>query len=66
MTEVVEIQQAVRGLSESEYSRFVRWFSEYDWKRWDKQIEIDSASGDLDFIANQASESKRLGTLRDL
>ncbi len=66
MSEVVEIQQAVRGLSESEYSRFARWFSEYDWKRWDKQIETDSASGNLDFLAKQASESKRLGTLRDL
>ena len=66
MSGVAEIQQAVIGLSKSEYSQFVRWLTEYDWERWDKQIEIDTEAGKLDFLALKASESKRRGTLTDL
>ena len=66
MTEVNEIQRAVIALSEAQYSQFARWFLEHDWEQWDKQIESDSISGKLDFLASQAADSIRRDTMIDL
>ena len=50
MTNVQELERAVASLPEDEYGRFRRWFLEEDWKKWDRQVEADSASGRLDFL----------------
>jgi hypothetical protein len=54
MTKIEEIQAAVESLPESEYAQFRRWFSERDWEKWDKQIEVDSEAGNLDFLVKEA------------
>ena len=51
MSKVDEIQSAIESLTEDEYSRFRKWFSEKDWEKWDRQLEEDAASGKLDFLA---------------
>ena len=66
MSTVSEIQQAIISLSESDYAQLRRWFNEYDWEEWDRQIEADSDDGRLDFLVDQATEAKRHGTLEDL
>jgi hypothetical protein len=66
MTRLEEIVTAVSNLPEKEYSQFRQWFLERDWERWDRQIEADSASGRLDFLAREAREAKRTGKLRNL
>ena len=63
---IAEIQQAIISLSKSDYAQLRRWLNEYDWEEWDQQIEADSDGGKLDFLADQATEAKRHGTLEDL
>ncbi|MCX5859845.1 MAG: hypothetical protein NT056_08130 [Proteobacteria bacterium] len=53
-------------MPEKEYSQFRQWFLERDWERWDRQIDADSASGRLDFLAREAREAKKDGKLRNL
>jgi hypothetical protein len=59
MTRLEEIEKAVESLPETEYSRFRAWFLERDWEKWDRQIEVDSAAGRLDFLHHEAREAKR-------
>ena len=56
MSKVEAIQTAIESLSENEYSRLKYWFSEKDSEKWDRQIEVDSESGKLDFLVKEAHE----------
>ena len=66
MSKIEEIEAAIESLSEEEYVRFRRWFSERDWKKWDRQIETDSESGKLDFLIKEVLDEKKKGNLRKL
>ena len=66
MTTVTEIQQAIMNLSKAEYAELFRWVLDRDWEEWDREIEEDVAAGRLDFLAAEALEAKRQGTLREL
>ena len=66
MTTVPEIQQAIMSLSKAEYAKLFRWLLDQDWEEWDREIEADAESGKLDFLAAEALEAKRQGTLREL
>jgi len=59
-----EIQTDIEALPRKEYMQLVRWFSERDWKVWDREIEIDSKSGRLDFLIEEAFAEKKVGKLR--
>lgn len=37
---VNEIKAAIEALSKDEYVQLRQWFSEMDWERWDRQIEL--------------------------
>ncbi len=65
VTQVEEIQFAIEALSCQEYARLRQWFSERDWRKWDRQIETDSESGKLDFLIDEALDEKNLNTLRE-
>ena len=41
-TTIAEIQQAIMDLPKADYAHLKRWIDEYDWERWDAQIEADS------------------------
>lgn len=66
MLKVEDIEAAIESLSEEEYARFRRWFSERDWQKWDRQIETDAESGKLDFLIKEAFDEKKNGKLREL
>lgn len=66
MTKVEEILCSIESLSEEEYSRLREWFSERDWEKWDRQIEVDSESGKLDFLIKEARDEKLKGDLKEL
>ena len=66
MSKVEEIQAAIETLSRDEYVRLRELFSEREWEEWDKQIEMDSESGKLDFLGKEALEEKTKGKLRNL
>ena len=46
------------------YAQLSRWFRELDWEQWDSEIEQDSNTGMLDFLAEQAAKAKADGMLR--
>ena len=66
MSRVEELEKAVNALSEKEYSIFRERFLERDWQKWDRQIEVDSKSGKLDFLIREASDAKKSGDLKNL
>ena len=66
MIGIEEIKNTIESLHKEDYIQFRQWFSERDWKRWDVQIEEDSAAGKLDFLIEEALEEKRKGRLKDL
>ncbi len=45
MSKVKEIKEAIESLPEQEYKELLRWFTEKDWEKWDRQIAEDSKSG---------------------
>lgn len=61
MTKVEEIKVAIEALPKEEYVQLRRWFTERDWREWDRQIEADSAARKLDFLIEEAFEAKKTG-----
>jgi hypothetical protein len=66
VSKVDELKTEIEGLPEEEFTELVRWLSEKDWERWDKEIESDSDTGKLDFLVREALDAKAKGTLKDL
>lgn len=56
MSTVVEIQQAIAGLTEAEREELRLWLDACEEDDWDRQITADAASGKLDFMTRQAEE----------
>ncbi|MBI2559850.1 MAG: hypothetical protein HYW14_01785 [Planctomycetes bacterium] len=63
MSKVEEIRSAIESLSEEEYVRLRRWFSEKDWEKWERAIQEDSNSGKIDFLIQEALKEKKSGKL---
>jgi len=66
MARVEELQTAIESLPEEEYRRLRAWFSEKDWGKWDRQLQIDSEKGALDFLIKEALDEKAKGKLQDM
>lgn len=66
MSKVDELKTEIEQLPEKEFTELVRWLSEKDWERWDKEIEADTAAGKLDFLVHEALDAKAKGKLKDL
>ena len=60
------ILRAISNLSEDDYRELKAWLVEHDWDRWDKEIERDSESGALNFLADEVRNDKQDGLLTDL
>jgi hypothetical protein len=66
MTGIDAIKKAIDALPEDDYAQLRQWFSEKDWRKWDREIEADSGSGKLDFLVREALDEKSKGKLRNL
>jgi hypothetical protein len=66
MSKVDELKRAIERLPREEFTELVRWLSEKEWERWDREIEADSKAGRLDFLVREALDEKTRGTLKDL
>ena len=66
MTTISELQEAILGLSEADYSELRRWLLDQDWERWDQEFDEDVRAGKLDALASEALEAKARGDLKDL
>ncbi len=58
-----KIEKEVSLLPENAYDKFRRWFYNYDFERWDKEIDKGGKSGRLDFLAVEALEEKKTANL---
>jgi predicted transcriptional regulator len=63
---IKEIEQAVSKLSRDELAAFRKWFMDFDWKAWDREIEEDVASGRLDAVIQEVDDDIRAGRVSDL
>jgi hypothetical protein len=61
MSRVEMLEQTVKKLSPAELAAFRSWFIEFDAAEWDRQIEMDSESGKLDRLAQNAIEEHKAG-----
>ncbi len=66
MSKIDELKTEIERLPQEEFTELVRWLSEKDWERWDKEIEAASEAGKLDFLMHEALEEKAKGPLKDL
>ena len=66
MSSVEEIKSAISALSKEDYIHLRKWFSQKDWEKWDEEIEMDSASGNLDFLIKEAETERKKGRLKNL
>ena len=55
-----------RVLTEPAYVQLRKWISEFDWERWNSQIEADSEAGRLEFLIAEAREAGERGALDEL
>jgi hypothetical protein len=62
----LEVESAIKRLSESEVRDLAKWLQEYLDEMWDRQIEADLTSGKLDRLIAQAEEDIAAGNVRDL
>lgn len=63
MQDVRLIEEAVKSLTPQHLAEFRRWFSDFDFSKWDDQIEADLASGKLDaLIADAAADAVEVAT----
>ena len=66
MTKLEKIEESVAALSDAELKRFAAWFDEYQWGRWDRQLEDDVTAGQMDALADQALADFAAGRTRPL
>ena len=66
MSNVHEIEKAVRSLAPQDLAAFRAWFAEFDAETWDSQMEEDVAAGRLDRFAEEALHDLREGRCTDL
>ena len=66
MNSLEQIEEEVLGLSDNDFRKLYNWIVESNHKKWDKQIEKDSAEGLLDNLANQAIVDYKKGLSKKL
>jgi hypothetical protein len=66
MKSVEELERAIRELPPEQFAELRRWFAELDAPLWDRQLEVDAASGRLDSLVEEASDDYRAGRTRPL
>jgi len=64
MSSVTEIERAIAKLSSQEFVELERWFAAERNRKWDKQIEADSASGAFDPLLKEVEEDVAKGRTR--
>jgi len=66
MSTIEEIEAAVQQLPPSKRAEFRDWFDYFDAMDWDKQLEDDITSGNLDWLADEAMSDSQAGRCSEL
>ena len=61
MSQIEMLEQKVKRLSLKELAAFRSWFIEFDAAEWDRQIEMDSATGKLNRLSQSAIKEHKAG-----
>jgi hypothetical protein len=64
MSSVAEIEDAIAKLSSQEFIELERWFAAERNRKWDQQIEADSASGAFDPLLKEVEKDVAQGRTR--
>lgn len=66
MTQIEILEQNIAELDDDSFAKLREWFIEFDQARWDKQLEVYSNAGKLDFLINASLAEHQDGKTRDL
>jgi len=66
MSQLENVENAVRQLTGEELRAFRDWFAEFDANAWDRQFESDVRGGKLDQLGEQALQAYKAGKATDL
>jgi hypothetical protein len=66
MSTIEEIEAAVQQLPPAKRAEFRAWFHSFDAMDWDKQLEDDITSGNLDWLADEAMSDSQAGRCSEL
>lgn len=66
MSTVQKIEEMVMRLSDAERSEFRDWYLVFEADEWDRQIVVDSMSGKLDDLMNEAIADHKAGKTTEL
>jgi hypothetical protein len=66
MSNLQEIEQAIRQLSPEDLDHLRTWLTEFDAQAWDQKLEKDVAAGRLDHLAERALQHLHAGRCTDL
>jgi len=61
MQKLIELEDSVSRLSDTEYSKFRQRFLDYEIERWDAKIEKDITGRKLDSLSEQAIKDFKQG-----
>jgi len=66
MTTLLEIEAAIKQLSEGDVRKLATWIQTYLDEKWDRQIEEDLISGKLNSLIAKAEADIAANNVRDL
>jgi hypothetical protein len=66
MENIQLIEKQIQCLDNRSFTALRNWFFEYEHSRWDRQIAVDSESGKLDFLIDEALVEHRTGKTKPL
>jgi hypothetical protein len=66
MTRLDTLKTLVSALSDLELAEFRAWLAEYDWQRWDEELERDIAAGKLDELVAEALAEAERGETKEI
>jgi hypothetical protein len=58
MIKIEEIQKEINSLPKKDFNKLRDWILEKEWGYWDQEIQKDSEAGSLDFLIEEAKETK--------
>jgi hypothetical protein len=61
MRKLEALEKRISELSAEELAEFRQWFTEFDARAWDRQIERDVEAGKLDALADEALRDHAAG-----
>ena len=66
MSTLEEIEAAVQQLPPAKRAEFRAWFQSFDAADWDQQMDDDITTGNLDWLADEATGDSQAGRCSEL